>query len=83
MDKVSCSFFESCLTPEDVYLSASLACLQMIKSGTTAFADAGGAHMDQAACSACFRNAGSPDPVYDGYGADNSSVYEGAGTKMH
>lgn len=42
--------FESCLTPEDVYLSASLACLQMIKSGTTAFADAGGAHMDQAAC---------------------------------
>ena len=30
--------FESNLTPEDCYYSAKLACLEMIKSGTTAFA---------------------------------------------
>lgn len=41
--------FESTLTEADVRASARLACLQMIKSGTTSFADAGGTHMDQAA----------------------------------
>lgn len=41
--------FESRLTEEDVYWSAELACLQMLKSGTTAFADAGGTHMDRVA----------------------------------
>ena len=41
--------FESALTPEDVRVSAQLACLEMIKAGFTGFADAGGVHMDQAA----------------------------------
>ncbi len=41
--------FESTLTEEDVFAGTQLACLQMIKSGTTSFADAGGVHMDQAA----------------------------------
>lgn len=39
--------FESNLTPDDVYWSAQLACLEMIKSGTTSFADSGGVHMDR------------------------------------
>ena len=34
---------------EDVYLSAQLACLEMIKSGTTSFADSGGRHMHKVA----------------------------------
>lgn len=41
--------FESNLEPDDVYWSTQLACLQMIRSGTTAFADAGGTHMNRAA----------------------------------
>jgi 5-methylthioadenosine/S-adenosylhomocysteine deaminase len=41
--------FESSLRPEDVGVSTRLACLEMIKAGITAFADAGGVHMDQAA----------------------------------
>jgi len=40
--------FESNLQPEDVYWSTQLACLEMIKSGTTSFADAGGRYMEQA-----------------------------------
>lgn len=38
---------ESKLTPDQVLLSTQLSCLEMIKSGTTAFADAGGTHLDQ------------------------------------
>lgn len=41
--------FESNLKPEDTRISGQLACLEMIKSGTTAFADSGGVHMDQVA----------------------------------
>lgn len=41
--------FESNLRPEDTYISAQLACLEMIKNGTTTFADSGGVHMDQVA----------------------------------
>lgn len=41
--------FESTLTPEDVYRSARLSCLEMIKSGTTSFADSGGQHMHRVA----------------------------------
>lgn len=41
--------FESNLVPEDSYISAKLACLEMIKSGTTAFADSGGVHMHRVA----------------------------------
>ena len=37
--------FESNLSPEDCYWSARLACLEMIKSGTTAFAESGSTHM--------------------------------------
>lgn len=37
--------FESSLTEEDMYISSQLSMLEMIKSGTTAFADAGGPHM--------------------------------------
>lgn len=39
--------FESTLTAEIVRTSAELACLEMIKSGTTAFADAGGLFMEE------------------------------------
>lgn len=38
---------ESKLTREDVKLSAQLGCLEMIKAGTTSFADAGSTYMDQ------------------------------------
>jgi 5-methylthioadenosine/S-adenosylhomocysteine deaminase len=41
--------FESSLEPEDVYWSAMLSCLEMIKGGITSFADSGGRHMDQVA----------------------------------
>lgn len=41
--------FESTLTPEKMELSAQVAALEMIKSGTTAFVDAGSYHMDAAA----------------------------------
>lgn len=41
--------FESNLTPEDSYVSAQLSCLEMIKSGTTGFADSGGVHMHRVA----------------------------------
>ena len=37
--------FESNLLPEDSYVSAKMACLEMIKNGTTSFADSGGVHM--------------------------------------
>lgn len=41
--------FESNLTPEDCYYSARLACLEMIKSGTTSFAESGSTHMEDVA----------------------------------
>lgn len=41
--------FESTLTPEKMELSAKMAALEMIKSGTTAFVDAGSYYMDAAA----------------------------------
>lgn len=41
--------FESTLTPEKMKLSASLAALEMIRSGTTAFMDAGSYYMEAAA----------------------------------
>lgn len=41
--------FESTLTPEKMKLSAELAALEMIKSGTTGFIDAGSYFMDAAA----------------------------------
>lgn len=41
--------FESTLTPEKMRLSAQIAALEMIKSGTTAFVDAGSYYMDAAA----------------------------------
>lgn len=37
--------FESNLNEEDVYFGAKLSILEMIKSGTTSFADSGGVHM--------------------------------------
>ena len=41
--------FESTLTPEKMQLSAQLAALEMIKSGTTAFVDAGSYYVEAAA----------------------------------
>ena len=41
--------YESSLTPEDCYWSAKLACLEMIKSGTAAFAESGSTHMGDVA----------------------------------
>jgi 5-methylthioadenosine/S-adenosylhomocysteine deaminase len=41
--------FEGTLTAEDAQLGARLACINMIKSGTTCFADAGGSHPDELA----------------------------------
>jgi len=41
--------FESTLTPEKMKLSAELAALEMIRSGTTAFMDAGSYHMEASA----------------------------------
>lgn len=41
--------FESTLTPEKMKLSAQVAALEMMKSGTTAFIDAGSYYMDAAA----------------------------------
>jgi 5-methylthioadenosine/S-adenosylhomocysteine deaminase len=41
--------FESVLTEEDVYHSARLSCLEMIKAGTTSFIDSGGRHMHRVA----------------------------------
>jgi len=38
--------FEGTLTREDAQLGAQLACINMIKNGTTCFADAGGSHPD-------------------------------------
>ncbi|WNC13857.1 amidohydrolase [Brevibacillus brevis] len=37
--------YEGNMNEHDSYVSAQLSCLEMIKSGTTAFADAGGVHM--------------------------------------
>ena len=39
--------WESCLDPEDVYLSGLLAYTNMIQLGTTCFAEAGGPHPDE------------------------------------
>ena len=39
--------FESALSPEDVYCSALLYCLQAVKAGITSFAESGGRHMEQ------------------------------------
>jgi 5-methylthioadenosine/S-adenosylhomocysteine deaminase len=39
--------FESCLDPEDVYLSGLVAYTNMIQVGTTCFAEAGGPHPDE------------------------------------
>ncbi|WP_160725001.1 amidohydrolase [Bacillus sp. USDA818B3_A] len=41
--------FESNLQEKDVYISSQLSCLEMIKSGTTSFIDAGGRHMHRVA----------------------------------
>ena len=41
--------FESSMTEEDMTVSSQLSALEMIKSGTTAFADAGGPHMESTA----------------------------------
>lgn len=41
--------YESSLMPEDCYFSTKLACLEMIKSGTTAFAESGSTHMEDVA----------------------------------
>lgn len=41
--------FESNLRPDDSYISGQLACLEMIKNGTTSFADSGGVHMERVA----------------------------------
>jgi len=41
--------YESALEPEDVYWSAKLCCLEMLKAGITTFADGGGRHMAQVA----------------------------------
>ncbi|WP_235615933.1 amidohydrolase family protein [Brevibacillus reuszeri] len=37
--------YEGNMDEQDSYVSAQLSCLEMIKSGTTAYADAGGVHM--------------------------------------
>jgi 5-methylthioadenosine/S-adenosylhomocysteine deaminase len=44
--------YESNLNEEDVYISSQLSCLEMIKSGTTSFVDAGGTFMHRVAESA-------------------------------
>ena len=41
--------FESNMTAEDMEVSSKLSALEMIKGGTTSFADAGGPHMDMTA----------------------------------
>ncbi|GKV69714.1 amidohydrolase [Sporosarcina sp. NCCP-2716] len=41
--------YESRLQEKDVRISSQLSCLEMIKSGTTSFIDAGGQHMSQTA----------------------------------
>lgn len=41
--------FESSMTEEDMTVSSQLSALEMIKGGTTAFADAGGPHMESTA----------------------------------
>ncbi len=41
--------FESTLEPEDVYWSAMLSGVEMLKAGITTFADSGGRHMGEAA----------------------------------
>jgi 5-methylthioadenosine/S-adenosylhomocysteine deaminase len=40
--------YEISLTPEDVYCNAILCCLEMIRTGTTCFADPGGYQMEHA-----------------------------------
>lgn len=41
--------FESNLSPHDMYVSSLLSALEMLKSGTTTFADAGGPYMEMTA----------------------------------
>lgn len=41
--------FESSLSEEDTYLGAQVSCLEMLKSGTTSFAESGGVHMHKVA----------------------------------
>ena len=41
--------YEVAMTEEDVYVNSLLACLEMIKTGTTCFADPGGYQMEHAA----------------------------------
>lgn len=41
--------FESSLNETDTYLGAQISCLEMIKSGTTSFAESGGVHMHKVA----------------------------------
>ncbi len=41
--------YESALEPEDVYWSAMLCCVEMIRAGITSFADSGGRHMYEVA----------------------------------
>jgi 5-methylthioadenosine/S-adenosylhomocysteine deaminase len=41
--------YESTLESEDVYWSARLCCVEMIKAGITSFADSGGRHMSEVA----------------------------------
>lgn len=45
--------YESCLTADEVYAGARLCCVEMLKNGITAFAEAGGPHADQIARAAC------------------------------
>lgn len=40
--------YEAAMTPNDVYYSSALACLEMIRTGTTCFADPGGYQMEHA-----------------------------------
>ncbi|MFB5677138.1 amidohydrolase family protein [Paenibacillus terreus] len=41
--------FESSLSEKDTYLGAQVSCLEMLKSGTTSFAESGGVHMHKVA----------------------------------
>ena len=69
--------FESSLNEEDVYYSAKLSCLEMIKSGTTTFADSGGVHMHKGRRGRHRkRNEGSDCQVNNGHGSIHPYIYE-------
>ena len=55
--------FESTLTPGKMRLSAQAAALEMIKSGTTGFIDAGSYYMEDAAGSMQKAGSGAPCPI--------------------